>query len=576
VITLPAVAMVLWGVGALLLLVRAASGVIRARGVVRRSQAAPSWSRAHQAAMRVTSVHASIRQTTELLAPAVFGFLRPVVLVPAASSDWTHERQYGALLHELAHVRSHDCTWKLVAQFATALHFWNPFVWLLSRRLRQECELAADDAVVAAGARASTYAKDLVCIARAQLPQSPLAALGMADQSDLALRVLRIVGTEHARAPVSATRMRLLVAGSFMLALGASCATPSINEQAHGPESAKSTQTPETTAKKSLGGATKDDASSVSSIDTRLQAVADDEVARAVAEWHAKSGVVLVLDPSTGQVVANAGLESGAKTDIGVTRAFVTGSTLKMVTLAAALEAGVLTPTEHIDCENGKYTYDGHVMDDAAPYGMLTVAEVLAVSSNVAFTKIFDRLGGARLEQTLTAFHLGTRPDVDGATAGTMPRGVRDHSFGGAVLAVGESLTASPLQLASAFGAVANGGEYVPPTMKKRSAAPSRERILKPETARMVTDLLESAVYSEHATGKRAQIKGVRVAGKTGTAGYARPDGSEGRYASFVGFAPSSAPRYVVIVGLDEPGDGNGGSAAAPVFARVMSRALAN
>lgn len=136
-------------------------------------------------------------------------------------------------------------------------------------------------------------------------------------------------------------------------------------------------------------------------------------------------------------------------------------------------------------------------------------------------------------------------------------------------------MTASPLQLASAYAALANGGVYVPPTRVRRTGEVPREALVRPETARAVVAMLEGAVNGERATGSLARIEGPRVAGKTGTAGWTLPDGTEGIYASFVGFVPSSAPRFVILVGLVQPREGAfGGAAAAPVFARVATRAL--
>jgi cell division protein FtsI (penicillin-binding protein 3) len=245
------------------------------------------------------------------------------------------------------------------------------------------------------------------------------------------------------------------------------------------------------------------------------------------------------------------------------------------LTLAAALEEGVILPTESFDCEKGAWTYQGKVMHDAHSYGSLTVSEMLAVSSNIGFSKIFDRLGGDRLARWLRAFRLGTAPPVEGANAGWMPERIADKSYEGAVVAIGEKVVASPLQVAAAYGALANGGVYVAPTLSRRTSTSPSERIMKPETARTVMGMLEDAVNSERATGKLARIAGPRVAGKTGTAGWDLPNGEEGIYASFVGIVPSSSPRFVILVGVEQPQKhGGGGEIAAPVFARVASRAL--
>jgi cell division protein FtsI (penicillin-binding protein 3) len=312
-----------------------------------------------------------------------------------------------------------------------------------------------------------------------------------------------------------------------------------------------------------------------STIDAAMQAIADEELGRAVGEWGAAAGAVVVLDPATGEVLANAGRAHGAPADVGLQSAFVTGSTLKTFTLAAALEEGVVSPGDKFDCENGKWVYQGKELHDASPNGVLSVPEMLATSTNVGFTKVYDRLGGGRLGRWLRAFHFGAAP-VAGATAGQMPERIDEKSYEGAIVAIGESIKASPLQVAAAYAAVANGGAYVAPTLSRRAGPAPREQIMKPETARTLVTMLEGVVTGERGTGKLAQVPGVRVAGKTGTASWQLPDGREGIYASFVGFAPSDAPRVVVLVGLEQPREGGtGGKAAAPAFARVASRVLA-
>jgi cell division protein FtsI (penicillin-binding protein 3) len=145
------------------------------------------------------------------------------------------------------------------------------------------------------------------------------------------------------------------------------------------------------------------------------------------------------------------------------------------------------------------------------------------------------------------------------------------------MLAIGESLKASPLQVAAAYGAFANGGYYVAPTLTRRTGAAPREQVLKAQTASTVTSMLEGVVSSDKATGTAARVEGQRVAGKTGTASWTTPDGSERIYASFVGFVPAQAPRFVILVGLEQPQNEQpyGGTTAAPVFSRVATRALA-
>jgi beta-lactamase regulating signal transducer with metallopeptidase domain len=562
----------LWAVGAALVLLRLVVGLVKTRHIVRRAVRAHAWSLAAARAGRATGQRVEVRSTSRLDAPAVAGVVSPVILVPEAASSWTEERRYAVLLHELAHVRQWDCLAQLIAQLACAMHWFNPLAWLTARRLRAERELAADDAVVEAGARASSYAEDLLAIASVAgvARDVPSGALGMAERSLIAARVTAIVSARRLRRPPSPVAAALLVASVGSGVLVVACATPeAVTATNADPSPATASPAPE------LAG---------SSIDPGLQSIAEEELGRVMDQRKPAAGVVLVLDPSTGEILANAGRAHGAPADVAVRSAYTPGSTMKAFTLAAALEEGVLSPTESIDCEHGAWSYHGAIIHDWRESGALTVPEVLAVSSNIGFGKIYDRVGPGRLGRWLRAFHFGSAPVVEGAVSGAMPERIDDRKAQGVLVAIGEGLTASPLQVAAAYASLANGGFYVAPTLTHRTGDAPREAILKPETARTVVSLLEHVVSGgEQATGTEARVDGQRVAGKTGTAAWTLPDGSERYYSSFVGIIPSTSPRFVILVGLEEPldddgrpGDGGGGGhVAAPVFARVATRALA-
>jgi beta-lactamase regulating signal transducer with metallopeptidase domain len=547
----------LWALGALLVVGRLAAGVVRGRAMVRRARPSSSWSRAAARAAHLTGVHPDVRMTDELDAPAVTGVFSPVVLVPRSSESWSDARRSAVLLHELAHVRARDCLVQILSQLACAVYWFDPLVWVAARRLRLERELAADDAVLAAGTRPSSYAEDLLVIAGARA--TPGGTLGVAEPSQLARRVAAIVSPLPVRQALSRGRASLLTAGAGTALLAVACATPEAPTGTRGtPTSAPSPAV--------AGGA--------STLDRRLQQIADEELDRTLAEWKASTGAVLVLDPGTGEILADAGRANGAAADVAVQRAFFTGSTLKAITLAAALDEGVVGASDRFDCGNGSRAYGTQVLHDSNPYGELGLPEMLAVSTNVGFSRVFDRLGGDRLGRWLSRFHFGVAPSVAGAAAGEMPARVADGSFEGAVAAIGQAMTASPLQLAAAYATLANDGAYVAPTMTHRAGPPTREQLVRPETARAVVSMLEGVVTGERATGKEARIAGVRVAGKTGTAEWRAP-GSEGVYVSFVGIVPADHPRFVVLVGVEGPREGGyGGNVAAPTFARVASRAL--
>ena len=209
---------------------------------------------------------------------------------------------------------------------------------------------------------------------------------------------------------------------------------------------------------------------------------------------------------------------------------------------------------------------------------MLTVPEMVAVSSNVGFAKVFDRLG--RRPAPSLAARASTSADapaIEGATRrARCPTRIEDRSFEGAVVAIGEVLTASPLQVAAAYAALANGGVYVAPTFTRRTGSPPPRRSSGRRPRAPSSRMLEGAV-DERARHRRSApaSPALRVAGKTGTAEWDLPGGQEGRYASFVGFVPAEAPRFVILVGVEHANDGpSGGEAAAPVFSRVAARAL--
>ena len=547
-----AVAVWIWALGAFLLGARLAVSLVRARAMVRRASPARGWERAHARAEGATGVRVEVRETSELDTPAVYGVLSPVVLVPRAASGWDEQRRHRVLLHEMAHVRRRDCLVQTISDLSVALHWVDPLAWLCARRLRVERELAADDAVLEQGARPSSYAEDLLAVSGA-LPV-PAGALGMGEPARLVARVRAVLAKGRNRAPLGTAKTATVVAAASSAALALACATPT--EATGGSPASASAPIAVTTAD--------------SSIDPAIQTIADEELDRALREWAAPAGAAVVIDPSTGRVLADAGRDHGAHADVARLHAYQPGSTLKVVTLAAALDAGLVAPTDTIDCENGNFRYaGGTIVEGYSSHGVLPLPQAVAVSSNIAFAKLFDRIGGDRLERELRALHFGEAP-------GWIPDRIDDHSMAGAVAAIGESVMATPLQVAAAYVAIADGGSYVEPTFSTLAGAARREPVMKPETAHAVLAMLDEVVNTERGTGKRARVDGARVAGKTGTAGWDLPGGGEGRYASFVGIVPEQAPRFVILVGVEQPkDDGSGGEVAAPAFARIATRALA-
>lgn len=525
-----------WALGAAFVLARVLVGHARVRRIVRRSKRAPAWSEAERRAGLALGRRAKVRRSTDVSSPFVTGIFRPTVIVPEEGDAWEESRRVSVLLHELAHVKQRDGLVQSIAQIACAMHWFNPLVWIVARRLRFERELAADDVVLAHGTKASDYAADLLSIASSAWEGSASSAVGFFQRSELPRRVEALLARSRERGtPSTRTSIAILVSGGAIATLVA-CASASSTAASRPSATATTAGTP------------------------ALQAIAVDELDRLVRDSHADAATIVILDPTTGAILANAGIADGKAADVATQSSFVTGSTMKAVTLASALDANVLDGSEQLDCEGGSFTYDGKTMRDAGSYGTLAIADVLAVSSNVGFTKVFDRLGGEHLGGTLRAFHFDA------------PASIADHSYAGATVAIGEAVKATPLQIAAAYAVFANGGFYVTPSTHGDG---SRERVVRPETAAKVLELLAAPVNAKLGTAKRAKVEGFQVAGKTGTASYPSADGHERAYASFVGIVPADAPKYVIVVAADQPkGDVAGGVVAAPVFARVATRIL--
>ncbi len=326
------------------------------------------------------------------------------------------------------------------------------------------------------------------------------------------------------------------------------------------------------------------------SIDSKIQYLAYRELRDAVKANRAKAGSIVVLDVRTGEVIALAslpdynpnnrvGLKPAQIRNRPVVDMFEPGSTLKPFTIAAALEAGKITPSTVISTAPGSLKVGNRTIHDAHPQGAITVAQVIQKSSNVGSAKIALSLPAEAMWDMFNDVGFGALPHsgLPGESTGKVRPFKTWRPIEQATMSYGHGISVSLLQLARAYVAFASGGEIRPITMLKSEAVIEGERIISERTARAVTDMLEMAVQPG-GTAPKAQVSGYRVAGKTGTA----HKQIGGRYApdvyvsSFVGFAPVSAPRFVIAVMIDEPSAGQyyGGTVAAPVFSKVMGDAL--
>lgn len=339
----------------------------------------------------------------------------------------------------------------------------------------------------------------------------------------------------------------------------------------------------------------------VLTIDEVIQYIAETELEQAVNATSAKGGIVIVMEPRTGGILAMAvnprfdpnalrGLTADRWRNRAVSDAYEPGSTLKVFLAAAALEEKVMRPGSLIYAENGRMEVANTVIHDHEKSGWLTFAQVIQRSSNIGSVKTAMELTDHRLYRYLRAFGFGERTEVDlpGEIAGLVkePRDWGRRTL--ASIAIGQEIGITPLQLVTAVSAVANGGWLMKPLIVAeirdaegrpvaRTTPQVRRRPVSPETAQTLARILEGVVTS--GTGTRAAVPGYRVAGKTGTA--QKIDPVTGRYSttlfvgSFVGYAPVEDPRIAVIVVIDEPQtDQWGGVVAAPVFRRVVEQTL--
>ena len=338
------------------------------------------------------------------------------------------------------------------------------------------------------------------------------------------------------------------------------------------------------------------DGSDVSlTIDHNIQSEAEQVLRQTVQRWHAKDGTAIVLDPHTGAVLAMAvaptydansfpSVPRDAQRNRAITDTYEPGSTFKLVTVAGALSTGIVTPQEKFTLPYSIQVADRRI-HDAEPRGTetMSVAKILSKSSNVGAITLAELLGKNRLASWISRFGYGhpTGIDFPGESQGiVLPVDKWSGSTIGNV-PIGQGIAVTPMQMASAYAAIANGGVWTRPHLVDRVgdglAKPVfRRRIVTRWIARELTSMLQNVVLD--GTGTLAQIPGYHVAGKTGTAAKPDPRGgySTSKYvASFVGFAPATRPRVVVLVTVDEPqGAIWGGVVAAPAFKEIAQQTL--
>ena len=327
-------------------------------------------------------------------------------------------------------------------------------------------------------------------------------------------------------------------------------------------------------------------------IDHTIQANAEAVLRQTILKWNAKGATAVVLDPQTGDVLAMANAPgfdanlfgstpAAATRNRAVTDVYEPGSTFKLVTVAGVLADRLVQPQTQFVLPDSIHVAD-RVVHDAETRGWenMSVASILARSSNVGAITLAEKLGPTRLYYWMRQFGFGAKTDVGfpGESAGFV---LKPEQFSGSTIGnvpIGQGVAVTAVQMAAAYGTIANRGVWVQPHLVERvqggkPVRPKRRRVLGPVIAGELNAMLQNVV--KEGTGTLAAVNGYKVAGKTGTA--QKPDAhggySSGRYvASFVGMVPASRPRLVVLVMVDEPrGAIWGGVVAAPVFAQIAA-----
>ncbi len=333
----------------------------------------------------------------------------------------------------------------------------------------------------------------------------------------------------------------------------------------------------------------------VLTIDETIQFIAEEALQKAFEQHNALSGTIIVMNPKTGEILALANRptyqlsrpgesDEASRTNRAIAHVYEPGSVFKIVAATAALEEDVFKESDIIFCENGSYKVGNHILHDHGSHGKLTFQQVIEQSSNIGTTKVAQKMGAEIFYKYAKRFRFGSLTGIDlkGEVGGVLKHPSRWSATTIGALPIGHEVTVTPLQMVCAVSAVANGGVYMKPFMVKyitdhqeiviQEFQPQAvDRVMTPETSERLKKILQGAV--EIGTGKRARVKGVAVAGKTGTSQkVVGGQYSHDKYfASFIGFAPVEDPKIAAVVMFDEPHPSYfGGTVAAPVFQEML------
>jgi len=339
----------------------------------------------------------------------------------------------------------------------------------------------------------------------------------------------------------------------------------------------------------------------VLTVDQYLQYVTERALDRAFRKWKAKGATAILMNPHTGEILAMAVRPTFDPNSPGdfpaanyrnrvLTDVFEPGSVFKIVTAAAVLSERKVNLTERINCEQGEWSWGLKTLHDVHEYGFLTFPEVIVKSSNIGTVKLALRLGPDTLQRYIQMFGFGKKTgiDLEGEVSGFVRPAAKWSKTSPYAIPIGQEVTTTTLQLARAISLIANGGYLVQPhlidriedvhgiTLQKKTFSKEGPK-LEPAVVEVLKEVLWRA--TEEGTGKNARVKGIPVAGKTGTAqkilgrGYSHSN----FISSFIGFAPADNPLLAMVVLVDDPRPlYYGGTVAAPVFSEVMEAALAH
>ncbi len=327
----------------------------------------------------------------------------------------------------------------------------------------------------------------------------------------------------------------------------------------------------------------------VLTLDAELQEIVEEALRGAIDRLAADGGEVVVMNPASGELLAVAGFDAqGRATSKAFTDVFEPGSTAKLFAVGALLEFGVARIRDSVWAEQGEYTVGARTIRDEEEHGWLSVPAVIRHSSNIGVVKLAARLTPAQQYRSLRAFGLGTPTGVEypAESPGILKRPSSWSGTTAASVAMGYEVAVTPLQLAQAYAAIANGGLMMRPMLVREVRTPSGEvayrqrpeavrRVVAPEVARALRAMLRAVVY-QGGTGETAALTSYEVAGKTGTARRAGSGGYiPGAYiATFASLFPADDPQLVMVVKLDDPKGAYARITAAPVTREVLQRLL--